>query len=53
MPVLLDEEDEDRWLTCSFDDAVALAKPFPSQLMTARQDASTGTTNSGDGPLFA
>lgn len=32
-PVLLDEEDEERWLTCSFDDAVELAKPFPSQLM--------------------
>jgi len=39
MPVLLDEEDEDRWLTRPFDDAVALAKPFPSQLMTLRQDA--------------
>lgn len=34
MLVLLNEEDEERWLTCSFDDAVALAKPFPSQLMT-------------------
>lgn len=38
MPVLLDDEDEERWLTCSFDDAVALAKPFPSQLMSVRQD---------------
>jgi len=34
MPVLLDEQDEERWLTCSFDEAVALAKPFPSQLMS-------------------
>ncbi len=33
MPVLLTEEDEEQWLTCPFDDAVALAKPFPSQLM--------------------
>ncbi len=41
MPVLLDEEDEDRWLTCSFGDAVALAKPFQSQLMALRQDGAT------------
>ena len=33
MPVLLHEEDEDRWLSCSFEDAIALAAPFPSQLM--------------------
>ena len=37
MPVLLDEEGEERWLSCSFDDAVSMAKPFPSQLMTVRQ----------------
>lgn len=37
MPVLLDEEGEGRWLTCSFDGAVALAKPFPSQLMSVKQ----------------
>ncbi|RSV20367.1 DUF159 family protein [Sphingomonas sp. ABOLG] len=37
MPVLLDEEDEGRWLTCSFDEAVALGKPFPSQLMSVQQ----------------
>ncbi len=41
MPVLLDEEDEERWLTCSFDDAVALAKPYPSQLMSARSEAAS------------
>ena len=33
MPVLLHEEDEAIWLECSFDDAVALAQPYPSQLM--------------------
>lgn len=37
MPVLLDEEDEERWLSCPFEDAVALAKPFPSQLMSVQQ----------------
>lgn len=37
MPVLLDEGDELRWLTCGFDDAVALARPFPSQLMAMVQ----------------
>jgi putative SOS response-associated peptidase YedK len=53
MPVLLDEDDEERWLTCSFDDAVALAKPFPSQLMTARQDASIDAVGGGARPLFS
>ena len=33
MPVLLQEEDEAKWLKCSFDDAIALAQPYPSQLM--------------------
>jgi putative SOS response-associated peptidase YedK len=33
MPVLLAEEDEAIWLTCSFDEAVSLAMPYPSQLM--------------------
>lgn len=33
MPVLLHEEDEGRWLSCPFDEAVTLAQPFPSQLM--------------------
>lgn len=36
MPVLLDE-DEEQWLTCPFDDAVAYARPYPSQLMSVRQ----------------
>lgn len=33
MPVLLHPDDEERWLTASMDDALALAVPFPSQLM--------------------
>ncbi|MBB5717046.1 putative SOS response-associated peptidase YedK [Sphingomonas aerophila] len=37
MPVLLDEEDEESWLTCSFDQAVAHPRPFPSQLMSGQQ----------------
>ena len=37
MPVLLDDEGEERWLTCDFDEAVALASPFPSQLMSVEQ----------------
>ena len=40
--VLLDEEYEDRWLTCSFDDRVALARPFPSHLLTVGQDGAAG-----------
>jgi putative SOS response-associated peptidase YedK len=39
MPVLLDEEEKERWLTRSFDDAVAPAKPYPSQLMSDRSEA--------------
>lgn len=34
MPVVLAEEDYDRWLSANYDDACALAVPFPSQLMT-------------------
>jgi putative SOS response-associated peptidase YedK len=37
MPVLLEEEDEEQWLTCSSDEAVAHARPFPSQLMSVQQ----------------
>ncbi|MEG3175516.1 SOS response-associated peptidase family protein [Sphingomonas sp. RB3P16] len=33
MPVLLLPDDEERWLTCPFEAAVALAQPYPSQLM--------------------
>lgn len=36
MPVLLHPEDEAKWLECSYEEAIALAQPFPSQLMTAR-----------------
>lgn len=34
MPVLLHEEDETAWLTAPFDQAILLAQPFPSQLMS-------------------
>ena len=33
MPVILHEEDHDRWLRGSFADACELAQPYPSQLM--------------------
>lgn len=33
MPVILHPEDEARWLAGSMDEAIALAAPFPSQLM--------------------
>ncbi|WEK43002.1 MAG: SOS response-associated peptidase family protein [Candidatus Sphingomonas colombiensis] len=33
MPVLLHEDDEERWLACPFDEAIELAQPYPSQLM--------------------
>lgn len=33
MPVILAEEDEEKWLSCSFDEAIELAQPYPSQLM--------------------
>lgn len=36
MPVLLHEADEERWLTAPMADALELATPFPSQLMTVR-----------------
>lgn len=34
MPVILHPEDEARWLTAPMAEALALAAPFPSQLMT-------------------
>ncbi|MGJ3629307.1 hypothetical protein AB5I41_25050 [Sphingomonas sp. MMS24-JH45] len=51
MPVLLDEEDEERWLACGFDEAVAaLARPFPSQLMSmAQEEPARGGTSREDG----
>ena len=33
MPVILHEEDHDRWLDGTMDDVRELAAPFPSQLM--------------------
>ncbi len=35
-PVILHEEDYDRWLRAGLDDALSLATPFPSQLMAVR-----------------
>lgn len=34
MPVILHEEDHDRWLQAPIADAIELAAPYPSQLMT-------------------
>lgn len=34
IPVVLQAEDEQRWLDGTYDDVCALAQPFPSQLMT-------------------
>ena len=43
MPVILHEEDYDRWLTCDYDSAIQLATPYPSQLMAVgRHIPSTG-----------
>lgn len=36
IPVILHEEDYDRWLHADLDDALELASPFPSQLMAVR-----------------
>lgn len=36
MPVIVDEGDYDRWLTTDYEGAVAMAQPFPSQLMVVR-----------------
>jgi putative SOS response-associated peptidase YedK len=33
MPVILHEEDYDQWLSAGYDEACAMAVPFPSQLM--------------------
>ena len=33
MPVILNEEDWDRWLDAPVEDALQLAVPYPSQLM--------------------
>lgn len=35
-PVILHEEDYDRWLHNDLDDAISLATPFPSQLMAVK-----------------
>lgn len=33
MPVIVDDDDYERWLTAPFDDVLKLASPYPSQLM--------------------
>ena len=33
MPVLLSKVEEAKWLECDFEEAIAMAQPFPSQLM--------------------
>lgn len=35
-PVILHEEDYDRWLHSDLDDSISLAMPFPSQLMAVK-----------------
>ena len=37
MPVILHPEDYDKWLSASYDEACALATPFPSQLMSINE----------------
>lgn len=44
MPVVLHEDDYDRWLTCSYDKACALATPYPSQLMSVESPPEPSTT---------
>ncbi len=34
MPVILDEDDYDTWLTADYETACALSTPYPSQLMS-------------------
>jgi len=33
MPVILQKSDEEKWMHCTYDEAVELAAPFPSQMM--------------------
>ncbi|WP_428969100.1 hypothetical protein ACQR50_16235 [Sphingomonas sp. Xoc002] len=35
MPVILHDDDYERWLTAPIEDAFGLAAPFPSQLMAS------------------
>lgn len=43
MPVILDEDSYDTWLSCDYDNAIKLAAPYPSQLMAVgRHIPSTG-----------
>lgn len=42
MPVLLHEDDEERWLSAPIEEVLSLAVPFPSQLMTSSAAAANG-----------
>ncbi|WP_275588807.1 SOS response-associated peptidase [Croceicoccus hydrothermalis] len=42
MPVILHDEDEEKWLTAQMEDALDLAEPFPAQLMNVAQDPNKG-----------
>ncbi len=46
MPVILHDHDYERWLTCDYAEAVTMAAPYPSQLMTVK--CSTPTASSGE-----
>lgn len=37
MPVILHDDDHERWLTAPVEDALGLAVPFPSQLMASSE----------------
>ena len=38
MPVILNAEDHGRWLSADYDEACALAQPYPDQAMAAPQE---------------
>lgn len=48
MPVILHDEDEERWLTAPIADVIDLVAPYPSQLMSVKQAAQAGQEG-GDG----
>lgn len=54
MPVILHDEDHDRWLTADWDEARALVAPYPSQLMTMTDHppAASGGTDTQGATLF-
>lgn len=44
MPVIVAVEDYDRWLTAGYEEAVAMAVPFPSQLMAVEESSNQTRT---------